>query len=93
MGYTYYRYIVAVNLIGRQDGTFAIVFETSVELFYIVLYLLIWLVILVQKQQYSVTVRQPPDFDLIAQGIDDLSGDKYHAIIVGGRLLANILGS
>ena len=78
------------TLVGRQDGTFAIVFETSGGTF---LYRVIPVDLAGNRgpeASISVAVRQPPDFDLIAQSLDDLSGTKVNTAIYGNRLLANI---
>jgi hypothetical protein len=85
----YYDVYREQTLVGRQDGTFAIVFETSGGTF---LYRVIPVDLAGNRgpeASISVAVRQPPDFDLIAQALDDLSGTKVNTII-NNRLLANI---
>jgi len=85
--YTVYRESTAV---GRQDGTFAIVFETAGGTY---TYRVIPTDLagnIGPEATISAVVRQPPDFDLIAQGLDDLSGTKVNTMIYQNRLLCNV---
>ena len=86
----YYSVYRGATLIGRQDGTFAIVFETVGGTYTYRVIPVDWAGNIGPESAISVTVRQPPDFDLISQGIDDLSGTKVNTLIYEGRLLCNV---
>jgi hypothetical protein len=86
----YYNVYRETTLVGRQDGTFAIVFETSGGTYLYRVNSVDLAGNIGPEASISAIVRQPPDFDLIAQGIDDLSGTKVNTVIYRNRLLANI---
>lgn len=87
----YYEIRRDTNLVGTQKGTFAVLFENiGGEFIY-------------KIKAYDIAgnsgpeglitieVRQPPDFDLIATGVDaNLDGTKVNAIEYNGRLLVNV---
>jgi hypothetical protein len=85
--YTLYR---ETTLIGRQDGTFAVSFEMISGTY---TYRVIPTDIagnIGAEATTTVVVRQPPDFDLVAQGIDDLSGVIDRGLRIGDKILYNV---
>ena len=77
-------------LVGEHSGTFAILFETVSGTYEYSVRAVDIAGNISPEATVIVDVRQPPDFDLVAQGIDDLSGTKVNTIIVNGKLLANV---
>ena len=86
----YYEITKNGSVIGQNRSTFFVTFETVSGTY---TYGVTAIDIAGNESDESTIaaeVRQPPDFDLIAQLVDDLSGTKVNTVIQDGRLLANI---
>jgi hypothetical protein len=89
----YYEVFRDTTPVGRQDGTFAIIFETVSGTYLYRVRPVDWAGNIGPEASVSVQVRQPPDFDLISTGIDDLTGVRVNTIIYRNKLLANVYES
>jgi len=86
----YYTITRDSTLIGKQKGTFAIVFESISGVFIYKLQPVDIAGNIGPESAVLAEVRQPPDFELMAQIIDDLSGTKVNTVIYESRLLCSI---
>jgi hypothetical protein len=86
----YYELYRDLTFLGKITGTFTTVFESIGGLF---VYQIRPIDIAGNDGPYTtaqVEVRQPPDFDLLANSVDDLSGTKVNTLVYNGRLLCNV---
>lgn len=86
----YYLITKDATVVGKQKGTFAILFETVGGIFNYKIKAVDIAGNIGPEVTITVEVRQPPDFDLLASGIDDLSGVKVNTLVYNGKLLANV---
>jgi len=86
----YYTIYKGAVLVGKTKGTFAVVFESVGGTFEYKFKPVDIAGNVGPESTISVEVRQPPDFDLLAQLVDDLSGTKVNTMIQDGKLLANV---
>lgn len=86
----YYDILKDGLVIGKQRGTFTVLFETTGGTYTYGIRAVDIAGNIGPTSSIIAEVRQPPDFDLIATGIDDLLGTKVNTMIYEDKLLANV---
>lgn len=88
----YYLLTRDSTIIGKTKGTFAITFESVGGTFEYKIKAVDIAGNISPETSLSVEVRQPPDFDLLANGIDDLSGIRVNVMLdsINMKLIANV---